>query len=38
VPTFAEFVPQVAAATSAGTLRAYGTYWNRVVEQWGSGA
>jgi integrase/recombinase XerC len=36
VPTFAEFVPQVAAATSAGTLKAYGTYWNRVVEQWGS--
>jgi integrase len=36
VPTFAEFVPQVAAATSAGTMKAYGTYWNRVVEQWGS--
>jgi integrase/recombinase XerC len=25
-PTFAEFVPQVAGATSAGTLKAYGTY------------
>ncbi len=36
VPSFAEFVPQVAAATSAGTLKAYGTYWKRVVEQWGS--
>ncbi len=36
VPSFAEFVPQVAAATSVGTLKAYGTYWNRVVEQWGS--
>ncbi|GAB1690681.1 tyrosine-type recombinase/integrase [Krasilnikovia sp. M28-CT-15] len=36
VPTFAEFVPQVAAATTAGTLKAYGTYWNRVVERWGS--
>src|SRR4051812_36582149 len=35
VPTFAQFVRQVAAATSAGTLKAYGTYWNRVVEQWG---
>lgn len=35
VPTFAEFVPQVAAATSTGTLKAYGTYWNRVVERWG---
>jgi integrase/recombinase XerC len=36
VPTFAEFVPQVAAATSTGTLKAYGTYWNRVVDQWGT--
>jgi len=36
VPTFAEFVPQVAAAVTAGTLKAYGSYWNRVVEQWGS--
>ncbi|MFI5495245.1 tyrosine-type recombinase/integrase [Actinoplanes sp. NPDC051859] len=36
VPTFAEFVPQVAAATTPGTLKAYGSYWNRVVEQWGS--
>lgn len=36
MPTFAEFVPQVAAATSVGTLKAYGSYWNRVVEQWGT--
>lgn len=35
-PTFAEFIPQVAAATSAGTLKAYGTYWTRVVEIWGT--
>jgi integrase/recombinase XerC len=35
VPTFAEFVPQVAAAVTAGTLKAYGSYWNRVVERWG---
>ena len=35
VPTFAEFVPQVAAAVTQGTLKAYGTYWNRVVDQWG---
>jgi integrase len=35
VPTFAEFVPQVAAAVTAGTLKAYGSYWNRVVEHWG---
>ena len=36
VPTFAEFVPQVIAATTPGTLKAYGTYWNRVVERWGT--
>lgn len=35
VPTFAEYVPVVSAAVSAGTRRAYGTYWNRIVEQWG---
>jgi integrase len=34
-PTFAEYVPVVSAAVSAGTRRAYGTYWNRVVDQWG---
>jgi integrase/recombinase XerC len=35
VPTFAGYVPVVSAAVSAGTRRAYGTYWNRVVERWG---
>ena len=35
VPTFAEYVPVVAAAVSAGTRRAYGSYWNRIVDQWG---
>ncbi|GAA4855421.1 hypothetical protein GCM10025787_44310 [Saccharopolyspora rosea] len=34
-PTFAEYVPQVSAAVSAGTRRVYGSYWNRVVEHWG---
>lgn len=34
-PTFAEYVPVVAAAVSEGTQRAYGSYWNRVVEHWG---
>jgi integrase len=34
-PTFAEYVPQVAAAVSAGSRKAYGTYWNRVVQVWG---
>jgi hypothetical protein len=36
VPTFAEFVPRVAGAITPGTLKAYGSYWNRVVEAWGS--
>jgi len=35
VPTFAEYVPVVSAAVSAGTRRAYGSYWNR---SWTSGA
>jgi integrase/recombinase XerC len=35
VPTFAEYVPMVSAAVSAGTRRAYGSYWNRITEHWG---
>lgn len=35
VPTFAEYVPIASAAVSAGTRRAYGSYWNRIVGQWG---
>jgi integrase/recombinase XerC len=35
VPTFAEYVPVVSAAASAGTRRACGSYWNRVIEHWG---
>ena len=35
VPTFAEYVPVVSAAVSAGCRRAYGSYWNRVIEHWG---
>jgi hypothetical protein len=34
-PTFAEYVPVVSAAVSAGTRRVYGSYWNRIVDQWG---
>jgi integrase/recombinase XerC len=34
-PTFAAYVPVVAASVSAGTLRAYGSYWERVVQRWG---
>jgi integrase/recombinase XerC len=36
VPTFAEYVPVVSAAVTDGTRRAYGTYWNRVVDHWGA--
>jgi hypothetical protein len=36
VPTFADYVPVVAAAVTAGTFKAYGSYWNRVTEQWGT--
>jgi integrase/recombinase XerC len=36
VPTFAEYVPVVSAAVTAGTRRAYGSYWNRIVEHWGT--
>jgi len=35
VPTFAEYVPVVSAAVTVGTRRAYGSYWNRITEQWG---
>ena len=36
VPTFAEYVPVVSAGVTDGTRRAYGSYWNRVTEQWGA--
>jgi hypothetical protein len=35
VPTSAAYVPVVSAAVSAGTRRAYGSYWNRILEHWG---
>ena len=35
VPTFAEYVPVSRRAVSPGTRRAYGSYWNRVIEHWG---
>src|SRR6266516_4541120 len=34
-PTFAEYVPVVAGAVSEGTRRVYGSYWNRIGDQWG---
>jgi integrase/recombinase XerC len=36
VPTFADYVPVVSATVTAGTRKAYGSYWNRVTEQWGA--
>jgi hypothetical protein len=36
VPTFAEYVPVVSGAVTDGTRKACGSYWNRVVEQWGA--
>ena len=34
VPTFAAYVPVVAAAVGDGTRRVYGSYWNRILEHW----
>jgi integrase/recombinase XerC len=34
-PTFAAYIPVVAAAVSPGTRRVYGSYWNRLLEHWG---
>jgi integrase/recombinase XerC len=34
-PTFAEYIPTVAAAVGEGTRRVYGSYWNRILERWG---
>ena len=36
VPTFADYVAVVSATVTAGTRKAYGSYWNRVVEHWGT--
>ena len=33
---FAEYVPVVSAAVTAGTRWAYGSFWNRIVEHWGT--
>ena len=35
-PTFATYVPVVSAAVGEGTRRVYGSYWNRIVEHWGT--
>jgi integrase len=35
-PAFADYIPRVSEAVSAGTRRVYGTYWNRVILAWGA--
>jgi integrase/recombinase XerC len=35
-PTFAEYIPVVRTAVTEGTRRVYGSYWNRIVEPWGT--
>ncbi|MER7283878.1 tyrosine-type recombinase/integrase [Dactylosporangium sp. NPDC000244] len=35
IPTFGEYVGQIADAVPPGTRRAYLAYWRRVLEQWG---
>jgi hypothetical protein len=35
VPTFAGYVPVVSATLTPATLRAYGSYWKRVIQQRG---
>lgn len=35
VPTFASYIPVVAAAVSHGTARTYRPYWDRVADRWG---
>lgn len=35
MPTFREYIGQVADAVPAGTRRAYRTYWRRIIDTWG---
>jgi integrase/recombinase XerC len=35
-PTFADYIPRVSHAVSSGTRRVYGSYWDRVLQAWGS--
>ncbi len=36
VPTFDEYIPQVAQAVSPGTRRVYSSYWDRITLHWGA--
>jgi integrase/recombinase XerC len=35
-PTFAEYIPIVSTAVADGTRRVYGSYWNRILQHWGT--
>lgn len=35
-PTFATYIPVVIAAVGEGSRRVYSSYWNRIVEHWGT--
>lgn len=35
-PPFRDYVPRVSEAVSKGTRRAYGSYWDLVIREWGS--
>lgn len=34
MPTFTEYIAKVSASMGAGTLWVYGSYWNRILDQW----
>ncbi len=36
VPLFGEYIPRVADAVGHGTRRVYSSYWNQVLNRWGS--
>lgn len=36
VPTFGEYIPTLITSIPGSTLRVYGTYFDRLVEEWGS--
>lgn len=35
IPTFDDYIPQVADGVVAGTRRVYDTYWRRIRDKWG---
>ncbi|MGW0504068.1 tyrosine-type recombinase/integrase [Micromonospora sp. NPDC003241] len=36
IPTFDEYIDRVSRSVSPGSLRVYGSYWNKVRDAWGS--